>query len=168
MIFISFLLTHRGSLDYLSISVYADDYVYRTMEDITQIYKALSEQMRLRILMLLTQGELCVCDLMAVLDEPQSKVSRHLAYLKHSGLIQSTRVGTWMHYFLRDPLDELVSAHIEFLNRELSSLSWARADAEKMGQVQSQKLCENSAGNRSYPKGRTASNKKEAKRKLKK
>ena len=148
--------------------MYADDSIHQTMEDIAHIYKALSEQMRLRILMLLTQGELCVCDLMAVLDEPQSKVSRHLAYLKHSGLIQGKRVGTWMHYFLRDPLDELVSAHIEFLNRELSGLSWARADAEKMGQVQAQKLCENSGGNRPSPQGRTTSNRKEAKRKLKK
>ena len=118
------------------------------MEDIAQIYKALSEQMRLRMLMLLTQGELCVCDLMAVLEEPQSKVSRHLAYLKHSGLIQGKRVGTWMHYFLRDPLEELAGAHLEFLKKELSRLDWAKADAEKMLEVQAQKLCDDSAGRR--------------------
>ena len=126
------------------------------MEDIAQIYKALSEQMRLRMLMLLTQGELCVCDLMAVLEEPQSKVSRHLAYLKHSGLIQSKRVGTWMHYFLRDPLEELAGAHLEFLKKELSRLDWAKADAEKMLEVQAKKLCENSAGNSKPDPQRTA------------
>jgi ArsR family transcriptional regulator len=111
--------------------------------------------------MLLTQGELCVCDLMAVLEEPQSKVSRHLAYLKHSGLIQGKRVGTWMHYFLRDPLEELMAAHLEFLKKVLSSLDWAKADAEKMREVQAQKLCDNSAGN-------TTVNKKEATKKRKK
>jgi ArsR family transcriptional regulator len=138
------------------------------VEDITQIYKALSEEMRLRILMLLTQGELCVCDIMAVLDEPQSKVSRHLAYLKHSGLIQGKRVGTWMHYFLKDPLNKVVSAHLEFLKNELSRLDWARADVEKMLAVQAQKLCENSTGNGSPSRGRGVSNKKRAKKKRKK
>lgn len=112
------------------------------MEDIAQIYKALSEQMRLRILMLLTHGELCVCDLMAVLEEPQSKVSRHVAYLKNSGLIKGRRVGTWMHYFLKEPLEGLVAAHVEFLKRELSGLDWARDDVEKMKEVQAKKLCE--------------------------
>jgi ArsR family transcriptional regulator len=138
------------------------------VEDIAQIYKALSEQMRLRMLMLLTQGELCVCDLMAVLEEPQSKVSRHLAYLKHSGLIQSKRVGTWMHYFLRDPLEELAGAHLEFLKKELSRLDWARADAEKMGQVQAQKLCDNSAGSVPVSRGRAAAHRKQATTKRKK
>ena len=139
------------------------------MEDIAQIYKALSEQMRLRMLMLLTQGELCVCDLMAVLEEPQSKVSRHLAYLKHSGLIQGKRVGTWMHYFLRDPLEELAGSHLEFLKKELSRLDWAKADAEKMLEVQAEKLCDDSAGN-SEPvsKGRQVANKKETTKKRKK
>ena len=118
------------------------------MEGITQIYKALSEEMRLRILMLLTQGELCVCDIMAVLEEPQSKVSRHLAYLKHSGFIQGKRVGTWMHYFLKDSLDELVSAHLEFLKKEMSRFDWAKKDVEKMREVQAQKLCDNSTGNK--------------------
>lgn len=116
------------------------------MEDIAQIYKALSEQMRLRILMLLTKGELCVCDIMAVLEEPQSKVSRHIAYLKNSGLIQGKRVGTWMHYFLKDPPGELAAAHIKFLRKELSGLDWVMEDIEKMEEFQKKKLCEESSG----------------------
>jgi len=112
------------------------------LEDIAQIYKALSEQMRLRILMLLMHGELCVCDLMAVLEEPQSKVSRHIAYLKNSGLVKGKRVGTWMHYSLKEPLEGLAAAHIGFLKKELSDLDWARNDVEKMKEVQAEKLCE--------------------------
>ena len=138
------------------------------MEDIAQIYKALSEQMRLRMLMLLTQGELCVCDLMAVLEEPQSKVSRHLAYLKHSGLIQSKRVGTWMHYFLRDPLEELAGSHLEFLKKELSRLDWAKADAKKMLEVQAEKLCDDSAVGVPVSRGRAAAHKKQTTKKRKK
>jgi ArsR family transcriptional regulator len=133
------------------------------LEDIAQIYRALSEQMRLRMLMLLFQGELCVCDIMAVLEEPQSKVSRHLAYLKHSGLIQGKRVGMWTHYFLKDPLDELTATHVKFLKKELSALDWARSDAEKMREVQAKKLCENSpVGRRPSSKDGTAAHTKQA------
>jgi ArsR family transcriptional regulator, arsenate/arsenite/antimonite-responsive transcriptional repressor len=138
------------------------------VENITQIYRALSEEMRLRILMLLTQGELCVCDIMAVLEEPQSKVSRHLAYLKNSGFIQGRRVGTWMHYFVRDPLDELVSAHLEFLKKEMSHLGWARADVEKMREVKAQKLCEEPTGRKQVSNSRKASYKKQTSAKRKK
>lgn len=116
--------------------------------------------MRLRILMLLTQGELCVCDIMAVLDEPQSKVSRHLAYLKNTGFIQGKRVGTWMHYFVREPLDELRSAHLELLKKELSAREWAQADIQKMREVQELKLCENSPSDKPSQRARTDSNKK--------
>lgn len=112
------------------------------MEDIAQIYKALSEQMRLRILMLLIHGELCVCDLMEVLDEPQSKVSRHLAYLKNSGLIRGRRVGTWMHYSLMEPLEGPAAAQIEFLRIEFSGLGWARDDKKKMEEALAKKTCE--------------------------
>jgi ArsR family transcriptional regulator len=164
MVFVSFFIDTSPFLVYFFISVYADEYYIRVMQDVTQIYKALSEEMRLRILMLLTQGELCVCDIMAVLDEPQSKVSRHLAYLKNSGLIQGKRVGTWMHYFVRDPLDGLTSAHIELLKKELSNLVWAKADAEKMREVQAQKLCETPSGTKPVSKQGNAERKNKLRR----
>jgi len=140
-------LTERWFPVFILISVYADIYIGHNVEDIAQIYKALSEPMRLRIMMLLMKGELCVCDFMEILEEPQSKVSRHLAYLKNSGLIQGKRVGTWMHYFLRDHLEGLTAAHIEFLKKELPGRNWAKADAAKLIEVQKKKLCDNAAGN---------------------
>ena len=70
------------------------------MKKTTQIFKALSDETRLSILALLQQGELCVCDLMAVLELPQSTVSRHLAYLKNAGLVEDRRQGRWMFYRL--------------------------------------------------------------------
>lgn len=152
-------MTGRLFQVFILISVYADIFIGRNVEDIAQIYKALSEPMRLRIMMLLVKGELCVCDLMEVLEEPQSKVSRHLAYLKHSGLIQGKRVGTWMHYFLRDHLEGLIAAHIKLLKKELPGLNWAKADATKLIEVQKKKLCDNAAGNGTVSRGKAVKGK---------
>ena len=72
------------------------------MNDLTPIFKALADPIRLRILLLLAgEGELCVCDLMAVLDLPQSTVSRHLAYLKRACWLDGHRQGQWMYYRIR-------------------------------------------------------------------
>lgn len=64
-----------------------------------QIFKSLGDETRLRIMALLVQGEeLCVCDIMAALKLPQSTVSRHLSYLRSSGLVRDRRQGVWMYY----------------------------------------------------------------------
>ena len=111
------------------------------MEQLAQFFKALSDETRLRIMMLLTQGELCVCDLMLVLDEPQSKVSRHLAYLKHSGLTKSKRAGVWMHYSLKEPTDEAHRAQLDFLKGQLPRLPQFRMDREKLSELKKQGGC---------------------------
>lgn len=115
------------------------------MEQLTQMYKALSEDMRLRIVMLLARGEICVCDLMAIFGESQSKVSRHLAYLKHSGLVKSRRLGTWMHYSLKEPLDGTIDAQVTFMKQYFSQLPIFRDDEQKMQDIKKQKLCEEDA-----------------------
>ena len=81
-------------------SVYPDKRIYYSMKE-HEIFKALSEPTRLRILGLLTHGELCVCDLKETLALPQSTVSRHMAKLKLAGLVQDRRAGKWVHYRLR-------------------------------------------------------------------
>jgi ArsR family transcriptional regulator len=73
------------------------------MKEFVGLFKALSDETRLRILRLLLEGELCICDLMEVLELPQSRVSRHMAYLKHSGLVNDRREGVWIYYSLREP-----------------------------------------------------------------
>jgi ArsR family transcriptional regulator, arsenate/arsenite/antimonite-responsive transcriptional repressor len=102
------------------------------MEEWVQLFKALGDETRLRIVSLLTQGELCVCDLMDVLEEPQSKISRHLSYLKHSGLTYSKRVGVWMHYGLRERANEKCDHLVRFLRGELSALSQSRRDIDRL------------------------------------
>jgi ArsR family transcriptional regulator, arsenate/arsenite/antimonite-responsive transcriptional repressor len=72
------------------------------MEEMLKIFKALSEETRLRVLKLLEQGELCVCDIVAALDMVQPKVSFHLAVLKEAGFIKDRKEGKWTHYRLDD------------------------------------------------------------------
>lgn len=68
------------------------------MEDLLSVFKALSEETRLRIIKLLEAGELCVCDLVAALNMSQPKVSFHLNVLKEAGLIKDRKQGKWSHY----------------------------------------------------------------------
>jgi len=76
------------------------------MQKLVQMFKALSDETRLRIMNLIIEtGELCVCDLQRILGLTQTKVSRHLAYLKHSGILQDRRKGGWMLYSILDADD---------------------------------------------------------------
>ena len=69
------------------------------MDILSETFKALSDETRLRIMALLMENEeLCVCDFVGALGETQSKVSRHLRYLYHAGLVEDRREGLWMHY----------------------------------------------------------------------
>jgi ArsR family transcriptional regulator len=68
-------------------------------------FDALNDPIRRRILaLLLIHDERCVCDLNAVLDAPQPKVSRHLGVLREAGLVLTRRAGVWMHYRLHPEL----------------------------------------------------------------
>src|SRR5471032_1566462 len=67
---------------------------------IDRMFKAFADETRLRILHLLTRGELCVCDLVDTLGLRQPKVSRHLAYLRRAGLVEVRKDGLWKHYSL--------------------------------------------------------------------
>jgi ArsR family transcriptional regulator len=70
-----------------------------------QIFRALADPTRLRILNLLRGGELCVCYIVDALNMPQPKISRHLAYLRKAGLVLARREGLWIHYRLTLPSD---------------------------------------------------------------
>ena len=62
--------------------------------------KALSDATRLKILYLLSDGELCVCEIMYALNKPQSSISHHLNILKNLGFIKGRKEGVWIHYSL--------------------------------------------------------------------
>lgn len=98
------------------------------MNKTARLFKALSDNTRLRILGLLLEGDLCVCELMAILDMPQSTVSRHLAYLKNSGLVSDRRRGIWMHYRLTDGDNILHRDLLDLLRKDLSELPQVQDD----------------------------------------
>jgi len=68
------------------------------VDDLVAVFKALSDETRLRILKLLADEELCVCDIVAALDIVQPKASFHLRILKNAGLIKDRKQGKWIHY----------------------------------------------------------------------
>lgn len=89
------------------------------MVELANLFKALSDKSRLRILNLLVHsGELCVCDIQRILGFSQPKVSRHLTYLKNVGLVKNERKGMWVIYSLANIEDETT----ERLMKELKDI----------------------------------------------
>lgn len=103
------------------------------MRNITQLFKALSEPTRVRIIWLLQAGgELCVCDLMEVLDLPQSTVSRHLGYLRNAGLVYDQRKGVWMYYRLPDELSERLTGILSVIQSAAKDSKQASIDRRRL------------------------------------
>lgn len=98
------------------------------MKKTARLFKALSDETRLRILALLEGGELCVCDLMEALELPQSTISRHLAYLRNAGLVEDRRQGVWMFYSLAEKDDLLGRDLMALLKTRLTELPQAKQD----------------------------------------
>ena len=100
-----------------------------TMKTTAQIFKALGDETRLRIMaLLLGSQELCVCDLMAALDLPQSTVSRHLSYLRNAGLVDDRRQGIWMYYTINKGSTEHASILSDLLSAMLFEQERAAQD----------------------------------------
>ncbi len=85
-----------------------------------KIFRALADETRLGILALLQDGELCVCEIIAALELPQSTASRHLAYLRNSGWVKGRRQGVWMYYRLNEAGATLCNELIPLLRRQFA------------------------------------------------
>ena len=83
------------------------------MADLVTLFAALADRTRLRLLNLMRGGEVCVCYFVAILDETQPKVSRHLAYLRRAGVVQARRDGKWIHYSVARPEDANAAAVLD-------------------------------------------------------
>ena len=77
------------------------------------MFKALADTTRLRILALLGNDEVCVCNIHDTLGVPQPTASRHLAYLRRTGLVEARRDGLWMHYRVSTSLDPVVQGVVD-------------------------------------------------------
>ena len=87
-----------------------------------RLFAALADQTRLRLLNLMRNDEVCVCFFTEVLNESQPKISRHLAYLRKAGLVESRKEGKWVHYRiagLKNPLArETMEKVLEWLREQ--------------------------------------------------
>ncbi len=84
---------------------------------------------------LLSLGELCVCDLLKVLDEPQSKVSQHLASLRMSGLVVARREGKWRHYTLAKPTGRVHARLVGCLSECFAEIDVLKRDHVKLRKI---------------------------------
>lgn len=82
-------------------------------EMLEALYQAVADRTRLRLLNLMADGEVCVCFFIEVIDQPQPKISRHLAYLRRAGLVSSRREAKWVHYAITPPEDPTARAAFE-------------------------------------------------------
>jgi ArsR family transcriptional regulator, arsenate/arsenite/antimonite-responsive transcriptional repressor len=96
------------------------------------LFKALADTTRLRILGLLLTGEVCVCHIHQSLKISQPKASRHLAYLRRSGLVDTLRDGLWIHYRLATPSDPVVAAISEAVRHGLAHMDVVHRDGERL------------------------------------
>jgi len=108
------------------------------MKNTIQLFKALADETRLRLLaLLLNVGELCVCDLTATLQLPQSTVSRHLAYLKNAGWVNDRREGVWIHYSIaagiemQKDLSDVLRKHLAHVSSIADDLKRLRSFSER-------------------------------------
>jgi ArsR family transcriptional regulator len=96
------------------------------------LLKAIADPVRLRLLNLLRDGDVCVCHLHAALDLPQSTVSRHLAYLRRRGLVVGRKEGLWVYYRLARPTRELHRKVIDCVGACCGELDLLKHDQERL------------------------------------
>lgn len=96
-----------------------------------ELFKALADDTRSRVALLIArEGELCVCELTAALDQSQPKISRHLAQLRSSGLLADRRQGQWVFYRLHPELSPWVTT---LLNGTLEANGqWLAPDLQRL------------------------------------
>ncbi len=111
------------------------------MNELERFSKGLADINRLRILNLLLRGELCGCDIQYVLEASQPNVSRHLQYLKNSGLVQDRREGCRVFYRLTDTRTGTRKLLFEFLQLAFKNEEPFRSDAKKLKEAVNDGAC---------------------------
>lgn len=105
----------------------------RRISSVDLVFRAFSDRTRLRILNLL-QGreELCVCDIIAVIDAPQAKISRHLSYLRRAGLVSARKDGLWVYYRLLPASNSFHRKMLECLGCCMAEVPELKRDLAKL------------------------------------
>ena len=102
------------------------------LDEMATLFKALADATRLRVLGLLLTGEVCVCDIHESLKIPQPKASRHLAYLRRAGLVETRRNGLWVHYRLGKLADPVLATIVDAVAHALTHSDTIQRDGERL------------------------------------
>src|SRR5277367_6257770 len=102
------------------------------MRPLTRLFRALGDETRLRIVAMLSHGELCVCHLETALDLNQSTASRQLGILKSAGIVDSRRDGTWVYYKIVEQEHDTVARALDVLTKTFGAERALRVDHAKL------------------------------------
>ncbi|MDB6054985.1 MAG: aseR [Verrucomicrobiales bacterium] len=105
------------------------------------VFKAFADKTRLRIMVLLSKGELCVGDLVSVLKVPQPTASRHLAYLRRTGLVKARKEGQWIFYGLAPSKSKFQTSLFKCLECCFDEVPEVRGDAKRMRNLKINDRC---------------------------
>jgi ArsR family transcriptional regulator, arsenate/arsenite/antimonite-responsive transcriptional repressor len=103
--------------------------------DLVQLFAALADPTRLRLLNLMNGREVCVCYFVEILKQGQPKISRHLAYLRHAGIVEARREGKWMHYRIERPEDKRATSILDATLKSFETNRDMQADLARLGQA---------------------------------
>ena len=99
---------------------------------LTRLFRALGDETRLRIVALLSHGELCVCQLESALDLNQSTASRHLGILRAAEIVDCRREGTWVYYRITEQEHATVAKALDVLTKTFGAERALRSDHAKL------------------------------------
>src|ERR1700728_3783621 len=100
-----------------------------------QLFRALADPTRLRLLNLMAGQEICVCYFTEVIGAPQPKISRHLAYLRKAGIVAARREGKWMHYRLAAPSSPNVASILKSVFEVLKQDTALQRDRQRLNRA---------------------------------
>ncbi len=104
----------------------------KQMSEMETLFKALADATRMRILGLLLTGEVCVCHIHESLKITQPKASRHLAYLRRAGLVETRRDGLWINYRMATLADPVLGAIADAVRHALTHVDVVQKDAQRL------------------------------------
>lgn len=117
------------------------------MQRAVELFRALGDETRLRILNLLSEREVCVCEIVEILQLGQSKVSRHLAALKHAKLVDCRREGMWVVYSLAPPSSPLHQQMCDWVAAMRHQITGSKQDLEALSDFATHHgYCQDEAG----------------------
>lgn len=107
-------------------------YVKPNIMDLEQLLRTLADRTRLRVLNLIRDREVCVCYFVEALRTSQPKISRHLAYLRRSGLVSARREGLWQHYRIVAPKDPALARVLKETLEAAAGDAQMQKDAQRL------------------------------------